>query len=202
MEISSYCDIGHIWTGISSKHCWLARGFWVGWGVLCMEYKELYILLNMAAWALGHVEGFCPALCGTVLGLWSVPRHRYHHQEFSSLSHTCWEQMKGFAWGMLSQDHWWAVKCKDLGGFLWYNPVDFKLSSGDGTRWAVILWATGNLFLVCKNICLSLETGLFTNASARLLLRSGGRILSMHCQVLGATWTFSHCQVFLSLMSK
>lgn len=43
------------------KHCWLAQGFPVGWGVLCMEFKKFFILLNIAAWAVVHVESFCPS---------------------------------------------------------------------------------------------------------------------------------------------
>lgn len=54
-----------------------------------MEYKKFYILLNTDAWALIHVEGTCGALCGTAVGLWSVLRHRYCHQEFNHFNQTC-----------------------------------------------------------------------------------------------------------------
>lgn len=38
------------------RSCWSAQGFPAGWRVLYVEYEELYILLDMAAWSV--VEAF------------------------------------------------------------------------------------------------------------------------------------------------
>ena len=91
-EVNSYCDTGHIWIDRSSKHCWLAQGFPVGWRVLYIECKEFYIVLHVAAWFLVCVESFCPSLWGTALALWCISKCRYPHQEFNSFNKMCWEQ--------------------------------------------------------------------------------------------------------------
>lgn len=118
---------------------------------------------------------------------------------------------EGFCLRLLSWAYWWAVKCNHEGYwllFLWYNPVDFKLSSRDKTQWAVILRGTGEPLLCVKKLykmyallCLSVETDLiFTYASARLLLCS--EVLSMCSQVVTAVLTFLDAAKSMSLMSK
>lgn len=107
-EVNSYCDTGHIWIDRSSKHCWLAQEFPVGWRVLYVECKELYILLRIVVWSLVCAESFCPSLCGTALALWCLPKCRHPHQDVL--------RTKAFAWVYFLEvtDGLWNVRIRGV----------------------------------------------------------------------------------------